>query len=345
MNQSSERSSNEKVIRSRKYFMIPACLLSAFLISSLAIIYSIRPDSLMAITVFPIWVWTIPCLITLLLCGTIFTRQCLWIMVPFLALTGLISDTPVAIIRGLYQKRPPVTRAASSQSLRVITLNCHDSAGAILALSKYEPDIILIQETVSRDSLDKLRIEIFTEAGFSAWDPDVAILSKYPLEEIPVPYDFTGYCLPAKSRIPTEFGSVKILLVPVHLYAPPFRFDLWNPECWQAYSQHRKLQRSQLNSVLKEIPAHSQDSEVLIAGDFNAPPGDAIFFPLKSGMQDAFEQVGVGWGCTIANQIPLLRIDQCWSTPNLMPLCCQAIASVGSDHRAVLVDYEIIKSE
>ncbi|WP_165441505.1 endonuclease/exonuclease/phosphatase family protein [Rubinisphaera italica] len=299
----------------------------------------------MAITVYPIWVWTIPCLITLLLYGTIFTRQYFWIMVPFLALTYLISDTPIALIRGLYQNRPPVTRAASSQSLRVITLNCHDSAGAILALAKYEPDIILIQETVSRDSLDKLRIKIFSEAGFSAWDPDVAILSKYPLEEIPAPFDFTGYCLPAKSRIPTESGTVELLLVPVHLYAPPFRLDLWNPECWQAYSQHRKLQRSQLNSVLKELPSHSLGSEVLIAGDFNAPPGDAIFSPLSSGMQDAFEEVGVGWGCTIANQLPLIRIDQCWSTPALKPIHCQAIPSEGSDHRAVLVDYKIDESD
>ncbi|HBN74295.1 MAG TPA: hypothetical protein DD473_00420 [Planctomycetaceae bacterium] len=343
MDQSSDHSSDESISRSRKRFMIPACLLSALVITFLAIIYSIRPDSFMAITVFPIWVWTIPCLIILILCGTIFTRQYLWIIVPFLLLTYLISDTPIALTRGLYHNRPPVSRAASSQSLRVITLNCHDSAGAILALAKYEPDIILIQETVSRDTLDKLRVEIFSEAGFSAWDPDVAILSKYPLEEIPVPYDFTGYCLPAKSRIPTESGTVELLLVPVHLNAPPFRLDLWNPECWQAYSQHRKLQRNQLNSVLKELPAHSQGSEVLIAGDFNAPPGDAIFFPLASGMQDAFEQVGVGWGCTIANQLPLLRIDQCWSTPGLKPIHCQAIASEGSDHRAVQVDYQLAK--
>ena len=51
---------------------------------------------------------------------------------------------------------------------------------------------------------------------------------------------------------------------------------------------------------------------MILGGDFNAPQGDAAFRPLAPRLRDAFRDGGQGWGNTITNDTPFLRIDQVW---------------------------------
>ncbi|MCG6157476.1 endonuclease/exonuclease/phosphatase family protein [Rubinisphaera margarita] len=304
----------------------------------LEVVYLRRPDHLAVITVFPVWVWTISLSGIAMLFGLLLSRRYCMLIVLMIGVTLFLSDTPPALVRGLYRQAPPEVRSEEDGTLRFITLNCLDTPSALLDLARYRPDVIFVEESVGPSELEKTRLKIFGESGHLMKDRDLAIISRFELSNVPVSRELAGYCLAGRIHV----DGHSILLVPLHLNASPFRFDLWNAACWRAYTANRRTQRSQMEVIFKSIPQFDQTDAVVIGGDFNAPPGDAIFKQMPHFMRDAFHEVGVGWGCTIANDFPLIRIDQLWSTPKMHPIRCKAVKSNGSDHRAVIVDYRLL---
>jgi endonuclease/exonuclease/phosphatase family metal-dependent hydrolase len=77
---------------------------------------------------------------------------------------------------------------------------------------------------------------------------------------------------------------------------------------------------------------------IIVAGDFNAPPGDKIFNLLPDTLYDSFRAQGRGIGNTIANDMPLLRIDQIWVSHEFTTLQSFAVKNGVSDHRMVISD-------
>ncbi|WP_390622518.1 endonuclease/exonuclease/phosphatase family protein [Gimesia fumaroli] len=73
-------------------------------------------------------------------------------------------------------------------------------------------------------------------------------------------------------------------------------------------------------------------------GDFNANPRDPIFRELPASLQDAFSTAGAGWGNTITNEFPFLRIDQIWSNDAFQPLNVVSEPAFDTDHRVVITD-------
>ena len=80
---------------------------------------------------------------------------------------------------------------------------------------------------------------------------------------------------------------------------------------------------------------------MIVGGDFNAPQRDAALSVLGPQLRDAFPEAGQGWGDTIINEAPFLRIDQVWISPTLHPRTVTAHRTIHSDHRLVVCDLEI----
>ena len=78
-----------------------------------------------------------------------------------------------------------------------------------------------------------------------------------------------------------------------------------------------------------------------MGGDFNAPAGDAIFELLYPNLRDAFGEAGVGWGNTITNDYPFLRIDQVWVSHHFQVQRVISRKTAFSDHRMVICDLQL----
>jgi endonuclease/exonuclease/phosphatase (EEP) superfamily protein YafD len=79
----------------------------------------------------------------------------------------------------------------------------------------------------------------------------------------------------------------------------------------------------------------------LVCGDFNSPATLPSFGSLRAFLIDAWKAAGQGWPGTATADLPLARIDQCWSTPDLRPVSARSMRARVSDHRLLLVEYEL----
>jgi vancomycin resistance protein VanJ len=85
---------------------------------------------------------------------------------------------------------------------------------------------------------------------------------------------------------------------------------------------------------------HRHDKEhIILLGDFNTPLDSVDITPLRKELKNAFELVGSGCSATWPAPVPVLTIDQIWSTPGLRPERCQNITLWQSDHRAVVAEF------
>lgn len=80
---------------------------------------------------------------------------------------------------------------------------------------------------------------------------------------------------------------------------------------------------------------------MILAGDFNARQGDAVFRLFKPYLHDAFVKGRCGWGNTMPNEWPMLRIDQVWLSHELRAERVFTVQTVHSDHRMVVADVSL----
>ncbi len=79
-------------------------------------------------------------------------------------------------------------------------------------------------------------------------------------------------------------------------------------------------------------------SNVIIAGDFNAPAGDKVYRMLKHDFADTFDDAGSGWGNTFHRSFPILRIDHIFASRSFQAIRSKAVTVTESDHRMVISD-------
>ncbi len=89
--------------------------------------------------------------------------------------------------------------------------------------------------------------------------------------------------------------------------------------------------------VMHAVPA---GRPMILAGDFNATAGDAVFRLLAPRLRDAFAEAGRGWGNTWPKVLPLVRIDQVWISREWQVVNVTAQRAGPSDHRMVVCDLE-----
>ena len=92
-------------------------------------------------------------------------------------------------------------------------------------------------------------------------------------------------------------------------------------------------------SINAEIAKDS--SPTVLCGDFNMTPIGRRYQILASKGQDAFAEVGTGFGWTSPSGIPMRRIDYVWAFNGTRPLEAHTVDYRASDHAAVVATIEI----
>jgi len=93
---------------------------------------------------------------------------------------------------------------------------------------------------------------------------------------------------------------------------------------------------AQLESLLASLDGEP----LLVLGDFNTPSDSVFFDPLRAHLHSAFETVGMGFAGSWPMPIPLLAIDQVWSSDSLSMRSCHLSGSSASDHRLVAFSFD-----
>ncbi|QDU08354.1 endonuclease/exonuclease/phosphatase family protein [Gimesia aquarii] len=308
--------------------------ISLLLFLFLTLCYRQQYDACAAVTVYPSWVW--------FLCGLCFAfilirnknkRTAISTLFIWLLFMVFFADTPLSLWRGIGSPSDIewIDAREQQRAMRVISLNCSGRKTSVLALKQWEPDLILLQETPNKNQLTEITAELIGANGSFLAGVDASLITRGEIELIAA----TGNFIIGKITLPT---GQELVVASLRLSPPPFRFDLWNPECWRAFRNHRMKQRAEVKGLSKVLAALPAGLPVIVGGDFNANPRDPIFAELPVSLQDAFVSAGRGWGNTIINDIPFLRIDQIWVNDSFQPVRVMADTSVDTDHRTVIAD-------
>jgi hypothetical protein len=299
------------ITRAAAYSSIAVCALLVWT-------YTLRPDWATALTIFPAWAW-------LVFSAFSFVR-----IRNHLGQIGLASWIVFAVLhieepRSLLRSFLPVK---TEHSIRIATVNSTGSFQAIIDALDESPDILLIQESPSPSEW-----ATFMEA-YPSYELlrgiDASILVKGSIQT----HDQAQFYTIGRVNIRgTIFGVGSLRLAT----SDP-RIDLWNPSCWFSQTAMRKKQLSQIAQIETNLP---ESIPLILGGDFNVPQGDKIFRILEERFNDSFDGAARGWGNTIIADLPLLRIDQIWTTRELKSVNAYTKKSAHTDHRIYMVDFRL----
>lgn len=314
--------------------------LSFLLLGFCSLCYWTRMDGVAAVTVFPAWFWLIPGLLfAVIACRQRRRRAGAVAFTLWLAFLLVFSDAPMSLAR--LPLRPSLVEirnrlSSEGRALRIITLNCNSSADSLTEVKELKPDIVLLQESPGRKEIEKLATDLFGADGGAVCGVDASIIARGRV----VPGTLAGDCVTASVSLSqgSELDVVSLRLMPA-----TFRFDHWNPDCWASFAENRRRRRDQLKRIARLVDKSSRGVPLILGGDFNAPPGDAVFEQIPENLKDAFHAAGVGWGNTIVNDWPFLRIDRIWVSKQFRPLVVEARRTRFSDHRMVICDVEVLE--
>lgn len=292
-----------------------------------------------AVTVYPSWVWAF---LGIALLFIPFYKQrkpvsflilCLW-----LCYFVLFADTPFALVRAVSNHHWYETSFTPQQGkgIRVISLNCSSNTKPVLTLKKYNADIILVQESFGAKRLEFVTQQLYGEEGSFVAGIDASIIVRGKIVLLKKESNFVV----AKAKLK---NGVEVGIISLRLTTPPMRSDLWNSDCWEVYKTNRIKQRQELQEVIQELKTFSASMPIIIGGDFNAPPRSGVFQAFPVGYQDAFRIAGSGWGNSITNDFPFLRIDQLWGNQFLKPLHVSSVVTTETDHRLVMGDFLLVR--
>jgi vancomycin resistance protein VanJ len=247
--------------------------------------------------------------------------------------------------------------AAPAGRLRVLTLNAHssyDDAGPLVELlARWQPDVVVMQE-VARPYVEVVQPSIGVEYPFSftvGLDTDhqgSATWSRVPMGDAqPLQLSHDGNLL---QRVRVSTGAGEIWIYNVHL-ANPTGSD-------QGDGRLRAIRRfdsderdHELARLVKETTGLG--TPFVLAGDFNIASGSRTYRSLPTMWRDAFAEAGRGFGHTypapaheqegddwLKIPFPLLRIDYILTSSDLRPRRAWTQEVHGSDHLAVIADFE-----
>jgi vancomycin resistance protein VanJ len=307
---------------------IALCLAATF-------VFWFQPDVCAAVLVLPRWLWILP---GLLLAVIAWTRPRKRMTMIAIFLWFLYAICFIQEFRSLIRFHHSISDATrpSGTILRVISLNC--AAGnekAAAEVANYNPDIVLFEESPLRPIVQRIAPKILgPDAQFLAGS-DVSLISRGKLTVITpsnaqsAPFGHAHIELP--SGLVVEVFSIR--LTPYGI-----RADLWSPACWREQRENRVHQREQFQWLAREVQKVPADVPVILGGDFNLPAGDKLFRILPPRIRDTFRIAGHGWGDSLANDLPFIRIDQIWCDDHFRPTSTFAHKTVNSDHRMVICD-------
>lgn len=298
----------------------------------LSVMYAGRSDACAAITVFPVWVWCAAGFGPLVL--LIRRRRSGWVlmaMLTWLIFLLVFAEEPWSLLRLVIRASP-----ATGERLRVVSLNANIGNRRVLDdIARYQPDIVLLQESPGRNEVEAMARQLFGDEGAFVYGVDASLIVRGSAAPAELPSDLSAYVVQAHVRLPS---GRELEVFSTRLTPGVFRLDLWSPGCWKEQTENRRKRREQIGRIVDRIDSIPDEIPVILGGDFNAPQGDAVFRQLRPRLRDSFKVTGRGWGNTITNEYPFLRIDQIWVSQGLRVRNVMALKTDHSDHRIVVCD-------
>ena len=240
------------------------------------------------------------------------------------------------------------TLPSSVKTLRIVTCNLqngkfdHNAMDAFIR--EIQPEIVALQELPSNVIIKSL-------VGWQhMFEGDLHIFSRYPI----VPGDYKKAFVPMHkwprtcflySTVKTPSGDLTFCTV--HLPSPRYGLQtvldkstlisLKRKKLLIDETEYRRQKSQEISAIVEHLP-----SPKVIAGDFNMPVESTIYRKYWSGYQNAFSELGTGYGWTeraSVRGIPVrFRIDHILVDKELKPMFCRTGPGVGSDHLPVIAD-------
>lgn len=321
-----------KLLRRRKRVLVASVALCVVI----SVCYWRQPNYLIPVTLVPAWFWLLP---GLALAARGVSRKHKLSSLAVVTLWAAYTAVMVEEARSLVCiKRWPTAEWNDARDrgrgIRVVSLNCAAAdRRAAAEVVKWKPDIVLLQESPSREHLEKLTRELFGSDGAFLWGGDTSILARGRIQ--PAHPDRAPHFTHATVELPT---GVIVDVLSVRLSPPVFRLDFWMPSFWTDHRDKRIKHRQQILDVQQRIQTLPRSSATIVGGDFNAPPDDTALVPLQERLFDTFCEAGHGWGNTGTNNFPFFRVDQIWASRQFCAESVTAQKTNHSDHRMVVCD-------
>ncbi|NLX96952.1 MAG: hypothetical protein GXY83_12320 [Rhodopirellula sp.] len=309
---------------------------SATLCVLVSVCYWWQPDWLAPVTLVPAWFWLVPAFTLLAFeFSRTHKRWCVAVAAFWVVYAALMVEEVQSLVRSGSRPTSEWQAArASGRAIRVVSLNCAAANRAVTAeLAKWEPDIVLLQESPGREHVDCTSRELFGTDGGFLWSSDTSIIARGDVR--PRNVDRDSHFVHAQVELPT---GLKADVMSVRLDPPVFRLDFWMPGFWIDHRNRRLKHRRQIREIMQRVENIEQAGPLIVGGDFNAPPGDPALVPLERRLYDSFRKAGRGWGNTGTSAVPLFRVDQIWVSPHLRAESVTAQKTLHSDHRMVVCD-------
>jgi vancomycin resistance protein VanJ len=274
--------------------------------------------------------WMLPSLILLPLCLAkrrwkyAAATGLVMVIWPFYA--GLLANSPA----------PPVQE---SHTIRVLTFNTHFSRGIRDLPGLVEEsgaDIVFLQEALEWAAVDLESTMRMPE--FKGWhaltNRTLVILSRYPIRK-------TGRIgwngLVAECSV--DGRRVKLINVHPHILYHPL--DFLSLGLLGTLQKNEQDRRRIFEGIDREILSLEP---VILAGDFNTPPGTEAYNRLQPQLVNAFEKCGNGFGFTYPAPVPIVRIDHIFCGSGLTPVSAKTLKAPNSNHRPLLAVLEFKQS-
>jgi vancomycin resistance protein VanJ len=325
-----------------RWLGIAALSLSALLCVVVSIAYTVQLDSLAALTILPRWLWLVPGLLLAVL-GWISSRKRLVGVVVLLwcLYTAVFVEECASLTRWRRWPSPEwQTAHANGGALRVVSLNCdvgrREAAAEVIA---FQPDLVLLQESPGERDVEDLARQTFHANAYHSME--MSVIARGVITATPLPPPWNIHFAQAHIRFAS---GLEIEIINVRFLYYDIRNDLWSPACWRAQQAARCLQRRQMEWLVRRIESIPRNVPVIVAGDFNAGGRDALFRRLRPRLHDSFRDGGIGWGDTIINEFPFLRIDQIWVSDHFRSASVVVRRTEHSDHRMVICDLVSVRN-
>lgn len=322
---------------SRALFQFQKLVLGLSFLLCLAVgaCYLIRPDSFAAVTIFPVWAWLGPGLFLAALGWGYRTRRAAVVVaLIWLGYLGVFAEEPRSLLRfGQWPTREWEAAREQGRGLRVVSLNSRVAEQAAAEVAQYHPDIVLLQESPPQKQVKRVAAKLFGDQGEFLWSSDVSIIVRGSLALNPVPTP--KHLVLARVRLKS---GIEANVISTRLHSPVFGAELWSLNCWQEQAENRRKHRAEMERTKALLAALPESVPIIIGGDFNSPAGDAIYRLLKPRLHDTFAEAGRGWGNTAFNHLPVLRVDEVWTSDHFRALAVVARETINSDHRLVVCD-------
>lgn len=300
-----------------------------------------QPDHFAAFTVLPIWMWGGAGLLLSMVAFYFLRAPLSLIITGVWAVTLLVGADEARVLANFGKPAPEPGQAGHFQGspvLRVITMNCatFKYGDPSKDIAVWQPDIVLLQDAMPHQVRQIADALYGGHGDYRAQDTNGIVTRGKIQREVRNPSQREQ-----QVTVTLPDGS-SLEVVNIHLQSAATDLRFWNRRTWTAHRVNRVLRSKELSltlQILEKTNPRFPNTPTILGGDFNSAATDVVHRLLDRDFVDAFPAAGTGWGDTFHSRLPILRIDQIYSTRHFTPVRCRTVTSRHSDHRMVVADF------